>query len=101
MLFDDYRINPVCIDYASRPVGLECSEHERFYKAQWKSKNQDEFLGLMVCFAERVIDDPDEKLRELFESDQVYANAKRSIHCSSVKRAVLAPCAVWGLLDVS
>lgn len=67
------------------------SEHEQFYNAQWKSKGQDELLGHLVGFAGKIIDDPDGKLLELIESDEIYAKAKRSIHYASVKQVWSTP----------
>ena len=72
-------------------IDLVYSEHAQFYNAQWTSKSQDELLEHLVRFAGRVIDDTDEKLRELIESDQIYANAKRSIHYASVKQVWSTP----------
>ena len=72
-------------------IDLVYSEHAQFYNAQWTSKSQDELLDHLVRFAGRVIDDTDEKLRELIESDQIYANAKRSIHYASVKQVWSTP----------
>ncbi len=72
-------------------IDLVYSEHEQFYNAQWKSKGQDELLDHLVHFAGIVIEETDEKLRELIESDQIYANAKRSIHYASVKQVWSTP----------
>ena len=72
-------------------IDLVYSGHEQFYNAQWKSKSQDELLDHLVRFAGRMIDEPDEKLRELIESDQIYANSKRSIHYASVKQVWSTP----------
>jgi hypothetical protein len=76
---------------ANEFIDLVYSEHEQFYNAQWKSKSQDELLEHLLRFAGRVIDDPDGKLHQLIESDQIYANAKRSIHYASVKQAWSTP----------
>jgi protein-disulfide isomerase len=72
-------------------IDLVYSEHEQFYNAQWKSKSQDELLDHLVRFAGSVIDDTDGRLRELIESDQIYANAKRSIHYASAKQVWSTP----------
>ena len=72
-------------------IDLVYSEHEQFYNAHWKSKSQDELLDHLVRFAGSVIDETDEKLRALIESDQIYANAKRSIHYASVKQVWSTP----------
>lgn len=72
-------------------IDLVYSEHEQFYNAQWKSKGQDELLDHLVGFARKVIGDTDNKLPELIESDQIYANAKRSIYYASVKQVWSTP----------
>jgi hypothetical protein len=72
-------------------IDLVYADHEQFYNAQWKSKSQDELLDHLVRFAGHVTDYPDEKLRELIESDNIYARAKRSIHYASVKQVWSTP----------
>ncbi len=96
-----FAINSIDDSKTTDFINLVYAQQERFYNAAWKPKTEDELLTELATLARKIIDLPTSDLLEKIESDEVYYDAKKSIHYSAIKQVWSTPTFVLNDVPVS
>ena len=76
-------------------LNLIYGDHEQFYNANWKEKDQNAFISHLSGLVSPLIDVPQKDFIERLESDEIFAKSKPSIHFSVAKQVWSTPTIVY------
>ena len=75
-------------------LNLIYGDHEQFYNANWKEKDQTAFISHLGELVSLLIDVPQKDFIERLESDEIFAKSKPSIHFAAVNQIWSTPTVV-------